>query len=365
MRPVPTQRPRFFAFLAVCLLVGTAISSFAPGAFAQAPGEDYDIVKELNEAFQTEAGQKFTEQFTAGEAKVFTDPEGDFIHPRGPEPGFTPPYVDISEVVKTGRVFPGKDTTEFDRFFSSGPNGGPWCDKSGFGSNPDIQTVCSDDWDGKPTQYDDGALVVGAKVEASIPRETPSGGCEIGFWTYTPSFGPAFKHSADFPKDPADGMNAGLIMRGTAQGNWSMANYRLGASGQFERQPSDAVAAIYQDQVAVIRPLDEVGDLTKAQYHVFCANGERTDPKVSGGDILGPVDVDLDSLASLTFTGVAPASPAESPAPSAQTEGPAALAPVGESDRTAMWGLVIALGAALFLLGVFFFLRSRGRDEAM
>jgi hypothetical protein len=352
---------RLPVLIAASLLLGVAL---APAGHAQtSPGQDYDIVDKLAEAFETEAGQQFTKQFLAGEAKVFTDPEGDFIHPTGPEPGFTPPYVDIREVIKTGKAMPGQDASEYDRFFSSDAKGGPWCDPNGFGSNPEIMTVCSPEWDGNPTPYRPGALVSGTVVEAPIPIETPPGGCEVGFWTYTPSLGPAFRHSAGFPKDPADGMNAGLILRGNALGDWSMVSVRLNESGQFEPVPTRAVAAIYEDQVAIFKPLQELGNLTRAQYHVFCANGERTDPKTSGGDILGPVDVDLASLATVTFTGIAP--PKATTAPSAATEKPETpgAVPTGAKSNLPYLSL-IGTGIILFLAGLFLLLRrKRGMPE--
>src|SRR4029450_6874053 len=94
------------------------------------------------------------------------------------------------------------------RFFGYSKVDGPWCRPSGFGSNPDIKSVCSPSAGG-PT-FDGGALGVGGTTPETPPLEAPGAGqCELGFWSLNPSGGPPSAGSASLPQDPGKGMNQG------------------------------------------------------------------------------------------------------------------------------------------------------------
>ena len=374
MRPGGPLRLRLSSLAATSVLVTGAFASIFQGSAAQAqtPGEKYDIVDELIDAFQTEAGQKFTKQFTKGQPQVFDDPEGDYIHPTGQKPGYTPKSVDIVEAVKTGKAFPGADEPEFVKFLTDKNHGGPWCASNGFGTATDIRTFCDRNRTGNPDAFTSGVFVAGAKYWDTVPFPAPKGGgCEIGFWWLKQGGGPAFAGSPGLPNDPGKGMNSGLVLFWDGRGISELLSVRTSPDGKFRVAPTEAVGAIYKDQYAVFVPLQELGVLTRATYHIFCSTNQaaRLDPKVSGGDILGPVNIDFNALATLIFTAVAPmpsASASGSAAPSESAPGGMAETGGGSNLRGLYWGLVIA-GIVLFVAGLICciccWIRRRDEDE--
>jgi hypothetical protein len=309
---------------------------------------------------------RFLREPVAGRGST-TDPEGDFEHSTGQEPGYTPDHIDILST--SAAQF---DPEPLELFPSTG--NGIWAETGPNHVEPPDNVpfhTFTGDTPHDGSQYDRGTYLFGFTVAAPPPIEV-QGRCEYVVWVNDLSRGPTFVNHPNFPGDPAGGTNLafGLGINPEGQAASSTFTLELSKTSGFAPNPeTDVRSFISRDYVGITVPKDAIGQLAGVNFYTFCAeSGFGLDPAESGADQTGLIEmtdddaaiievVALPAVVAATTTTVqrttSTLGPHGSEITSTETEKPA------EDDAASPWWLALIGVLALSLLG-YWLLAGRG-----
>lgn len=224
-----------------------------------------------------------------------TDPEGDFEHPTGQTPGYTPDHIDILGT-RTLVFDPGAlelFTPTGDGFWAeTGPN---YVESA----NGDPFHTFTGDIAHDGSQYNGGTFLFGFTVAAPPPVEV-EGRCEYVVWINDVSRGPTFVHHPNFPGDPASGTNIAFGLGINPEGQEISSNFTLELSktGGFAPNPeTDIRSFISDDYVGITVPRGAIGQLAGVNFYTFCAaSGFGFNADESGADQTGLIEMTEEDL---------------------------------------------------------------------
>jgi hypothetical protein len=315
----------------------------------------FDVLLEsMEEIFNPDlAGLRLLFESEQTEPRVVADPQGDFQHSLGFEPGFTPGHLDMRQIVKTGVIHPTDDTMAF---FADGANGGPWCNRNRFGTNMRMFSACPPGYDGKGEAFSEGALVVGVSLADRIPTRPPARH-EYVVWTLRPEAGEVFQESPIFPNDPARGTNGAIGVVFVPGQGWRPFALVLTDQGSFEPADTNTVVAIYESQIILFIPLSEIEGVRSVRYYSFGLRqgNNPLNQQDSGGDETDLIPLRLGALpvANLSLEQPAPGETDEPPVVSTE--------PTGSGALRQFFVFVIVIGGLVIVGGFYVFWTTRER----
>ena len=296
---------------------------------------------------------------------------GDFEHPTGEPPGYTPEHLDI---LQTWAV--EFDPGPIDLFGPTNENGfwAPTGPNEVMPPNfPPFYTYTGDiEHDG--SQYDGGAILFGFFLADTPPAEV-RGRCEYVIWVNDSSRGPTFVNLSSFHGDPAAGSNVAFGLGLNPEGLGLTSNFTLDlqeGSGFVPNFDVDVRSFVTPNYVGILVPKNEIGLLSGANFYTFCVeDGFSFSPEDSGADQTGMIDMTFEDLGQLVVQTAAvvvetvttppavtspPATspPATSPPATTATEEPATT----DGEGGFPWWLVLTGGIGLALFGLWLFLNG-------
>jgi hypothetical protein len=343
----------------VVLSIVVFLSLGQAGGLAQET-PDYDIIKVIVDSYAEMAGAlgglgvEYLEE--EDEPLVIDDPANNFEHSTGFSPQYTPGHVDMRQIVWTGILQPTPETMGF---FADRRHDGPWCGgRMRFAQNPDLFSMCAPGHDGTGEAFSDGAWVVGVTLADRVPKSPPAR-LEYVTWTFDPSGPEPFQAFESFPNDPADGMNGaiGAIFR-PGEGWQTFALEYRGQEG-FQHKETDALAAVYGNQLAMFVPIEEIQSAQRVTYTAFGSNNRTNNyffPQFSSQNRNGPMAFAFDTL---PVANLSVSQPSPSPdGPRVSTE------PTGSGALRQFFVIVLVIGGIAIAVGVYVFWTTRERGRA-
>ena len=280
----------------VVLLIAMFVAVFSGTAAAQ----DQELVNPLDvliNVFEPPVGMEFVTRLVVAPITGLStnpDPEGDFEHSTGLDPGYTPDHIDIT------------NTSSFDfdtgplknEVFGSTDQNGLWAPTGPFHvESPDYESFHTftgeEAHDG--SQYGDGAVLFGFTL-ADTPALPLPGRCEYVVWINDISRGPTFINHPSFPGDPAAGTNVayGLAINPEGQGLSSTFAFEYQEGSGFTNNPqTDVRSFITPNYVGITVPSNQIGEMSGVNFYSFCMEEGTTnfDPAVSGADQTGLISL--------------------------------------------------------------------------
>ncbi len=353
------------------------VALFAAVLAGPAAAQDQEVVNPLDvliDAFDAPEGIEYVARLvTAPITGLSTnpDPVGDFEHPTGQDPGFTPDHIDLTKT----------SSTNFDAgplgddLFGSTDLNGFWAPTGSFHVEPPnyepFHTFTGEEiHDG--SQYQDGAVLFGFTL-AETPQLPVPGRCEYVVWINDLSRGPTFINHPSFPGDPARGTNVAFGLRINPEGEGVSSTFTFEyqeASGFTNNFETDVRSFITPNYVGITVPTSQLGEMAAINFYTFCMEKGTTssDPAMSGADQTGLVDLaigDLGLVAIKEHTIAVPTTTtvAETTTTTLQEDVGDTTVEAGatteEGGAFSWWLVLVAGGLGLAIAAWFFF---RGND---